>query len=43
MILYVAVGSAIGGLARYLLATLIQQRAGATFPLGTLVVNVTGL
>ena len=42
MILYVAVGSAIGGLARYLLATLIQQRAGATFPLGTLVVNVTG-
>jgi fluoride exporter len=39
---YVAVGSAVGGMARFALATLVQQRAGPNFPLGTLVVNITG-
>ena len=40
--LYVALGSAIGGVARLLFGTLIQQRAGTMFPLGTLVINITG-
>lgn len=40
--LYVGLGSAIGGIARYLVGTFIQQRAGISFPLGTLVINVTG-
>jgi CrcB protein len=38
----VAVGAALGGVARYYLASALQQRLGATFPWGTLVVNVTG-
>ena len=42
MIWYVAVGSAVGGVARYLLGAYIQQRAGPSFPTGTLVVNVSG-
>jgi CrcB protein len=42
MIWYVAVGSAVGGVARYLLGAFIQQRAGPSFPTGTLVVNVSG-
>jgi CrcB protein len=42
MILYIAIGSAIGGVARYLLASYLQSRFGASFPVGTLVVNVTG-
>ena len=39
---YVALGSAVGGVARFGLATLIQQRVGPNFPVGTLVVNITG-
>ena len=39
---YVAVGSAVGGVARFALASLVQQRAGSNFPLGTLVVNISG-
>jgi CrcB protein len=42
MIWYVAIGSAAGGVARFLLGTFIQHRSGAVFPVGTLVVNVTG-
>jgi CrcB protein len=38
----VAVGAALGGLSRYYFAGFIQQRAGADFPAGTLIVNVTG-
>ena len=38
----VAIGAAIGGLARYHLASSIQHRFGTTFPWGTLVVNLTG-
>jgi fluoride exporter len=41
LVWYVAVGSALGGVARFLLGTLIQ-RASGTFPSGTLVVNVAG-
>jgi len=35
-------GSIAGGFSRYLLAGLIQQVAGAGFPYGTLVVNLSG-
>jgi CrcB protein len=41
LVWYVAVGSAVGGAARFALSSVIQQRAG-TFPVGTLVVNITG-
>lgn len=39
---YVAVGSGIGGVARLLLGSVIQQKAGTSFPLGTLLINITG-
>jgi CrcB protein len=42
MIWYVAVGSAVGGVIRYLLGGWIQQRAGTAFPIQTLLINVTG-
>jgi fluoride exporter len=42
MLLYVALGSAIGGVSRYLLGGLVQRMLDTTFPAGTLVVNVTG-
>lgn len=38
----VALGSAVGGAARVAISTLLQQRAGTAFPIGTLVVNITG-
>jgi len=40
--LWVAIGSAAGGVLRFLLGTLIQQKTGSTFPVGTLAINVTG-
>lgn len=40
--LYVGLGSAIGGMLRYWLSGLIAERFGATFPWGTLLVNVSG-
>jgi len=39
---YVAVGSAVGGVARFALASVVQQRVGPNFPVGTLIVNITG-
>ncbi|HET7623336.1 MAG TPA: fluoride efflux transporter CrcB [Gemmatimonadaceae bacterium] len=42
MIWFVALGSALGGVARFLLSTFLQQKAGAAFPIGTLVVNISG-
>jgi fluoride exporter len=42
MLLYVALGSAIGGVSRYLLGGLVQRMLNTTFPAGTLLVNVTG-
>ena len=42
MIWYVALGSAMGGAARYLLGGWIQQRAGSAFPIQTLFINVSG-
>lgn len=40
--LCVALGSALGGAARYWLSGLVDQGIGETFPWGTWVVNVTG-
>src|SRR3954468_11702815 len=42
MLLYVAVGSAIGGMSRYLLGGLIQRLLDTTFPAGTLLINISG-
>jgi CrcB protein len=43
MYLWVALGSAIGGVSRFWLSGLIAStKFGSTFPLGTLVINVTG-
>jgi CrcB protein len=42
LVWYVALGSAAGGAARLLLGNFIQQRAGTSFPLGTLIINITG-
>src|SRR4051812_26029602 len=39
---YVALGSAVGGVARFGLAAFVQQRVGPNFPVGTLLVNVSG-
>ena len=36
------VGAGLGGLARYAVGVWVQQGAGAAFPWGTLVINVTG-
>lgn len=40
--LYIAVGSGLGGVSRYVVGTAIQQRFGLAFPVGTLVINITG-
>ena len=42
LVWYVALGSAVGGASRFALSTFLQQRAATAFPIGTLVVNVTG-
>jgi fluoride exporter len=42
MLWYIAVGSAIGGVSRYLVGGLSQRLVGGTFPTGTLLINVTG-
>lgn len=41
-ILAVAAGGSIGAVLRYLVSTSVQRLSGDVFPLGTLVVNVTG-
>lgn len=42
LILIIGAGSFIGGVARYLLGQWVQAKAAATFPYGTLAVNVLG-
>lgn len=39
---YVAFGAAAGGLSRYYLTGYVQQHFGAGFPLGTLLINISG-
>jgi CrcB protein len=41
-LLYVAIGGALGSVARYLMQTLIGKYSGVTFPYGTLIVNISG-
>jgi CrcB protein len=41
-LLAVALGSAIGGVARYVLTRVVQDRTDVAFPVGTLVVNILG-
>jgi CrcB protein len=40
--LWIALGSALGGMARYACSSLMAGAFGETFPLGTLLVNVIG-
>jgi CrcB protein len=40
--LYVAIGGALGSVARYLMDGWVQAKLGAHFPFGTLAVNVVG-
>jgi CrcB protein len=40
--LMVLVGGGVGALARYIVGTEVAARVGGRFPLGTLVINVTG-
>ena len=42
MLWYIAVGSALGGVSRYLFGGAVNRLTGAEFPAGTLLVNVTG-
>jgi fluoride exporter len=42
MLWYIALGSAIGGMSRYLVGGAFQRLTAGTFPVGTLLVNVTG-
>jgi CrcB protein len=42
LILAIGIGSCLGGISRYLLAQFIQNKFLATFPYGTLVVNLLG-
>lgn len=41
-ILLVAIGGAVGSVARYLMASSIQKSTGFSFPLGTVLVNILG-
>jgi CrcB protein len=42
MLWYIAAGSALGGIGRYLVSGAAQRLLGTLFPIGTLVVNITG-
>lgn len=42
LILAVALGSAVGGVARFLLSAWIEQRTATSFPIATLLVNISG-
>ena len=42
MIWYVALGGAVGSVIRYVVGVAIQGRSGLDFPVGTLLVNISG-
>jgi CrcB protein len=42
MLFYVALGSALGGVSRYLIGGVVQRLLDTTFPAGTLFVNLSG-
>ena len=39
---WVAIGSAVGGMSRFWLSRVVGERFGETFPWGTIVINITG-
>ena len=39
---WIAVGSALGGMARFWLSGFVANHAGEAFPLGTLIINILG-
>jgi fluoride exporter len=39
---WVAIGSALGGMARYAVSGFVARRIGETFPWGTILVNISG-
>lgn len=41
-LLFVALGSALGGMARFFVSGWVARRIGETFPWGTLIVNLSG-
>jgi CrcB protein len=41
-LLWVALGSVFGGMARFLISGVVARRVGETFPWGTMTVNVSG-
>jgi CrcB protein len=42
MVAWVALAGALGALARYAVHSVVQSRIGGTFPVGTVVINLTG-
>jgi len=42
LVAFIGVGSALGGITRYFVTGAIQSRIVTSFPLGTLLVNITG-
>lgn len=42
MLIWIALGGAVGSVVRYLAGGLVQRSAGVAFPVGTLAVNVIG-
>src|SRR5262245_53403876 len=40
--LWIAIGSALGGMGRYWVSGIVAQLFGETFPWGTIIVNVSG-
>ncbi|HEX3928790.1 MAG TPA: fluoride efflux transporter CrcB [Gemmatimonadales bacterium] len=42
LLVSIALGSAMGGVARYLLTVFVQDRTATAFPFGTLAVNIAG-
>lgn len=41
-VIWVSLGSVLGGMARFWLSGLVARRVGETFPWGTMVINVSG-
>ena len=41
-VIFIIIGSVLGGCARYFLSGAIARRLGETFPWGTMIVNITG-
>jgi CrcB protein len=41
-LIFVGIAGALGALARYVIGRYVAERAGSQFPLGTLIINITG-